>query len=47
MESEFLNWMIAEISVLGLPMQNWMLVFAGSFLLYSCVSLFTGQRRHD
>jgi hypothetical protein len=47
MESELLNWMIADFSFLGLRVQNWMLVFAGCFVLYGCVNLFKGQQRHD
>lgn len=29
-----LNWLLEDFDVFGLPGQNWMLIFAGSLIIY-------------
>ena len=46
METTFLNWLVADVLVLGLRAQNWMLLIALFFVLYGCVHLLKRERRH-
>jgi hypothetical protein len=46
MELALLNWLVADVSLLGLQAQNWMLVFAAVFVLYGCIYLLRRKRGH-
>lgn len=39
METEFLNWLVADVPVFGFKTQNWMLALIGLSLFYLCVTL--------
>jgi len=40
-----LNWLTDDITLLGLPAQNWMLLLGGGLLLYIGVLAFPRRRR--
>jgi len=40
-----LNWLTENIDLLGLPMQNWMLLLGGGLLLYIGVLALPRRRR--
>ena len=42
-----LIWLTDNIDLLGLPMQNWMLLLGGGLLLYIGVLAFPRRRRPD
>ena len=39
------DWLIAEWTVFGIPIQNWMWVVAGAFLLYGLAIAWMRRRR--
>ena len=43
--SSMSEWLIAEWTVFGIPIQNWMWVVAGAFLLYGLAIAWTRRRR--
>lgn len=39
------NWLLRDFDLFGLPVQNWMFVFAGGLALYMVVLLLNQHRR--
>jgi hypothetical protein len=45
MQDKILNWAIADVEILGLQVQNWVLVLIFGAVLFVCINQFIEHRR--
>ena len=42
-----MQWLLSDVTVLGLPIQNWMWVFPTVLLLYAAIVVYIRSRHAD